>query len=280
MVRLHVLGLMLIGGLGFAPLASAQDDPPARQAVDPFDGGQKNAAAPRQPDGHRIELSQPPQAETSLEERLEGKGNFQAEDASLKDFAAALGTALDVPVVLAAKKLEEAAISIETPMYYRLRNVRVQTALRLILTELGLTYVIDDNVLLLTTSEDASSQLATRVYDCRELMKLASPIQKGRPAKTSGNQPEIGTTGLPAQVSQKKEAAGPDGGYEVADLMEVITGTVWPDSWEDAGGPGSIKDFKGLITISQTREIHEQVEQLLNMLHKAGGLEEKVKVSR
>ncbi len=62
--------------------------------------------------------------------------------------------------------------------------------------------------------------------------------------------------------------------------MGVVTTTVAPDSWDDVGGPGSIADFKGLMTISQTQQVHEDIEKLLNMLHKAGGLEEKVKVSR
>ena len=79
---------------------------------------------------------------------------------------------------------------------------------------------------------------------------------------------------------KKKEEIGPDGNYEIDDLIDVITASVMPDSWDEVGGPGSISDFKGLVTVSQTQDVHEQVENLLNMLHKASGLEEKVKVSR
>ncbi|MGI8979312.1 MAG: hypothetical protein ACR2FY_08810 [Pirellulaceae bacterium] len=285
MRRMHLLGLILIGGLSFAPLAAAQEDPPAKPAlkpvVDPFDGKVNEAeAATRQPAGHRIELLEPLDPAQSLEERLEAKASLQAEEATLRSFADALEKALDTSVVLATKKLEEAAINTDTPITYRLKNVRLQTGLKLILGQLGLAYVLHDNVLMITTPEDAGSQLVTRVYDCRELMKLPSPIKKGKRPKAPGSQSEIGTTGLPAQVPEKKDDASPDGGYEVADLIEVVIGTVKPDSWEDVGGPGSIKDFKGLITVSQTQEVHEEVEELLNMLHMAGGLEEKVKVSR
>lgn len=280
MRRLHLLGLILIGGMVFAPLAVAQEDAPAKPAVDPFDAGKKDGAAPRQPAGHRIELMEPLDPTQSLEERLEAKASLQAEEATLRSFADALEKALDTSVVLAVKKLEEAAINTDTPITCKLKNVRLQTGLKLILGELGLAYVLHDNVLMITTPEDAGSQLITRVYDCRDLLKLPSPIKRGKRPKTQPGQPEIGTANLPAPLPEKKEEATPDGGYEVADLIEVIIGTVTPDSWEDVGGPGSVKDFKGLITLSQTQEVHEDVEKLLNMLHKAGGLEEKVKVSR
>src|SRR6185436_406116 len=162
----------------------------------------------------------------------------------------------------------------------KLKNVKVQTALRLILGELELTFVTHDDVIMITTPEDAGSQLKTRVYDCRDLMKLPSPVRKVTKTHPAPQQSSIGTPELSAKASDKKEQVGPDGGYEIADLIETITTTVMPDSWDDVGGPGSAADFKGLVTISQTQEVHEQIESLLNMLHKAGGLEEKVKVSR
>ncbi len=62
-------------------------------------------------------------------------------------------------------------------------------------------------------------------------------------------------------------------------LIRLITITVRPDSWDEVGGPGTVAEYKGLVTISQTREVHEQVERLLNMLHRAAGLkEQRVKV--
>ena len=280
MRRLHLLGLILIGGLVFAPLAAAQEDAPAKPAVDPFDAGNKTGNVPRQPAGHRIELAEPLDPAQSLEERLEAKASFQAEEATLRSFADALEKALDTSVVLATKKLEEAAINTDTPITYRLRNVRLQTGLKLILGQLGLAYVLHDNVLMITTPEDAGSQLITRVYDGRELMKLPSPIKKTKHVRD--NPPSVGGgSGIHVKIEEKaKEEIGLDGNYEIDDLIDVISATVSPDSWDDVGGPGSMTDFKGLLSVSTTQEVHREIEELLNMLHKAGGLEEKVKVSR
>ncbi len=49
------------------------------------------------------------------------------------------------------------------------------------------------------------------------------------------------------------------GGGVVADftqLIELITTTVVPDSWEDAGGPGSIAEFAGGVYVNSTGELH------------------------
>ncbi len=278
MRRNLVLGFVLLSVLGLGQLVSAQDDP-AKPAVDPFDAGAKEQRVKRSA-GDVIKLTQPLDAESTLEDRLQAKGTFEANEVPLKDFVDALGTALDTSVVLAVKKLEEAAINMETPIVYKLKNVKVQTALRLILGELGLTYVTHDNVIMITTPEDAGSQLVTRVYDCRDLMKLPSPIKKTKHIRD--DPPTVGGgSGIHVRVEEKKkEEIGPDGNYEVDDLIDVITASVIPDSWDDVGGPGSISDFKGLVTVSQTQDVHEQVEKLLNMLHKTSGLEEKVKVAR
>jgi hypothetical protein len=103
MGRLHLLGFVMINGLAFAQLAAAQE------------------ASATKPAKHRIELAEPLAVDKSLEERLEAKGSFQAEEATLKSFAAALEGTLDTSVVLMTKKLEEAAINTDTPLSYKLK---------------------------------------------------------------------------------------------------------------------------------------------------------------
>ena len=47
-------------------------------------------------------------------------------------------------------------------------------------------------------------------------------------------------------------------------LIDLISTTVAPESWHDVGGPGSIgQEFDGWLLISQTWDIHEQIEQML-----------------
>jgi hypothetical protein len=50
-------------------------------------------------------------------------------------------------------------------------------------------------------------------------------------------------------------------------LIETITATVMPDSWKSAGGKlGTISEKDGILTITQTRDNHRAVHQLLEQL--------------
>jgi hypothetical protein len=53
-------------------------------------------------------------------------------------------------------------------------------------------------------------------------------------------------------------------------LIDLITSTVMPTSWDDVGGPGSIAPEPSRVALifSQTREIHDEVYRLLTMLRR------------
>jgi general secretion pathway protein D len=205
--------------------------------------------------------------------------------------------------------LADAAITEDTPVTSILRGISLRSALRLMLGELKLTYVIENEVLTITTPEDAESHLFTRVYDVRELLAMPTPEGSSRIKAVGGGgffavQDEPPSKADPAAGGEGGAAppeggapAGGGGGFgdglesegmpgakrrELSDaeiLIRLVTSTVRPDTWDEVGGPGTIAEYKGLVAISQTREIHEEVERLLNMLHRAAGLEEqRVKV--
>jgi len=59
---------------------------------------------------------------------------------------------------------------------------------------------------------------------------------------------------------------------EVAQLTRLITTTVQPDTWREAGGSsGSITSFKGKLVIKATEPVHKEVSQLLEMLRETPG---------
>ena len=51
-------------------------------------------------------------------------------------------------------------IGTDTPVTKNLKGITLRSALRLMLRELSLTYIIKDEVLLITTPEEAESQLS------------------------------------------------------------------------------------------------------------------------
>src|SRR5207248_1911915 len=87
---------------------------------------------------------------------------------------------------LNAKKLEEAGVNLDTPITSRFRNVRLRTWLKLILAEMDLTYMETDDLIVVTTPEDAESQLIIRVYHCRDLLAMPGLKEESRPAAGAG----------------------------------------------------------------------------------------------
>lgn len=287
-------------GPGVAALVAQDPEPEKKPAeADPFDGEEKPAKAPE---------AQPQPLEVKLNKLID----VEFVQISLKDALDFMEGLSDIQFYVERKKLEEAGLSEEDATVTKeLKQVRVATLLDLMLGELELTYYEKDNLIVITTPEDAESTLEIRVYDCRDLLGLPGPA--GRPAVArdrggffggGGAQPaaaadptrlpqaEIlpqfgGAGGAPPAAEQKT----PDGGTvrlgggagaakprsdeeEDADaLISLITTNVDPDQWDEVGGPGSISTYHGLIVVTQTAQIHKKVERVLDMLREAAGLE-------
>ena len=89
-----------------------------------------------------------------------------------------------------------------------------------------------------------------------------------------------------AQITSPHPSAGPHnpqqplgmgpgglGGGTQADfdsLINLITGTVKPQTWDSVGGPGSIQPFETnlSIVVSQTQDVHEEIVDLLEQLRR------------
>jgi hypothetical protein len=88
----------------------------------------------------------------------------------LKDAIQVLKDAHTIPIELDVKNLEGAGVNIDTPVTKNITGITLRSALRLLLNDLELTYVVRDEVLLITTPEEAESQLITKVYPVGDLV--------------------------------------------------------------------------------------------------------------
>jgi general secretion pathway protein D len=73
------------------------------------------------------------------------------------------------------------------------------------------------------------------------------------------------------------------GGATMADfdtLIELVTSTIAPTTWDTVGGPGSIEGFPTNLSlvISQTQEVHEQIADLLDQLRRLQDLQVTIEV--
>ena len=114
------------------------------------------------------------------------------------------------------------------------------------------------------TQEDGDKpvEVITRVYDLRDLlMNVGDYPFPGRIGAPAGREVVIDfNTG-------SKPATQPSREQRVSDFVRLITETVFPDSWRDAGGTvGAIREISGLLVVTQTADAHKQIETLLGQL--------------
>jgi hypothetical protein len=112
--------------------------------------------------------------EQRIQDALEADVDLEYPETPLKEVIEDLKERFNIPIVLAGKKLEEAAINLETPVTVNLKGISLRAGLRNMLGDLGLTYLIKDEVMQITTPEDAGAQLITKVYRVGDLVV---PIQ-------------------------------------------------------------------------------------------------------
>jgi type II secretory pathway component GspD/PulD (secretin) len=130
----------------------------------------------------------------------------------------------------------------------RLKDVKLKTALKLMLAPMGLTYQIDDDVLLITSPQN-NTKLIERVYPVGDLIL---PIN--RKGKGASGVPVMPGIPQPIQNSPEGEGAPGDGvagvgssggqvdtsALDFTPLLQLITSTVAPGTWRVFDGKGGL----------------------------------------
>jgi hypothetical protein len=121
----------------------------------------------RTPNEHRIV--------STLKFQLVQPLDFQ--DVPLSELAAALSEQYKIQIVFDTAAMDAVAVSPDTEVSVSLRDIPLRSALRLTLMQIpDLTYVVKDDVLLITTREEANAALETHIYDLSNLAKDVSAV--------------------------------------------------------------------------------------------------------
>jgi len=182
-----------------------------------------------------------------IEEALQQIGSVDFVENPLQQVVETMQQQFGVQIVLARRKLEEASVSPDTPITRTLSRLPLESLLRRILDDIELSFTIRDDVILISTPEDIESQLITRVYP---VLDLATDHDSTPTNRSPGSDAIFG---------------------DYDSLIEVITSTLKPDSWDDVGGPGGVDLLPNAaaLVVSQTRDVHQQIEHLLIALRRA-----------
>jgi hypothetical protein len=169
--------------------------------------------------------------EKALRGQLKPQGLHFA-DAPLEEVAAVLQETYGIPVQMDSASLDEIGIDPQEPVTVSLHGISLRSALRLMLKQLGLTYIIQNEVLLITTPEAAESELTTCVYDVRDLL-------------------------------HRKRS-----GVDFDSLIDMIISCIAVETWaENGGGESDIRPLQpGFLVVSQAAAVHEEIQELLNSI--------------
>jgi hypothetical protein len=100
-----------------------------------------------------------------IEAALSKKTTTDYYELPLKDAIMHLADAFQIPIVLEKKAMFEFGMSDEDPVSLALNDVRLDSALNIILGQLNLTYLVEDGVLKVTPVQTAVDRIQTKVYD-------------------------------------------------------------------------------------------------------------------
>jgi type II secretory pathway component GspD/PulD (secretin) len=191
--------------------------------------------------------------------------------------------------------LESKGISLDRPVEIKMEGVALKTCMNLLLKNVGLTYVIREEVLQITTPEAARGKQETRTFLVTDLIIPVLDFDKLKTVQ-NGNVPNgfrqdggmsynltatplqtpysllggtnVGTpTGTPTEGTSIQKSNSPT---QEDQLIKLITNTIEPKSWESMGGPGTIQFFPltNTLVINQTTDIQEQIADLLQALRR------------
>lgn len=158
---------------------------------------------------------------------LESQAALEFVELPLRDVRDFLQTVHDILIPIDENSLNEAGVSPDSPVTYQVANVSLQQALDDILVPLELDYVLQHEVLIITTKEKANELLKTRIYNVKELFgKKINPTF----------------------------------------LTKYLTAKVSPDSWSKSGGKAALANFSNYLLVYQSQRAHREILKHLEKL--------------
>lgn len=266
--------------------------------------------------------------EMEIQKALRTEVDVKFDNRPLSEVMETLGRMSGVNVFLDPQGLTAEGITTDEPVTINLtRPISLRSALNLILEPLRLSYVIQNEVLRVTSEQTRNANVYPRVYNVADLVipipNFIPSYNVGLPgalqeainatglvragggsrtvpltlaAKDGGEQAadsasvlaQMSSSGmLPSVTSRSPQpmsfAPNSLGGASMADfdtLIDLITSTIAPQSWDTVGGPGSIEGFPTNLSlvVSQTQDVHEEIADLLDQLRRLQDLQVTIEV--
>ena len=134
-----------------------------------------------------VDLANPGSNEQRIYEALQKPiQNIDFSETPLRDVIASIQDSQGIPVQIDTKAFEDAGLDLETPVTRSVSGISLRSALRLLLGDLDLTYLVKDEVLMITTKDKAAETLVVKVYPVADLVIPVNPQAGVNPFQTGG----------------------------------------------------------------------------------------------
>ena len=197
-------------------------------------------------------------AEREIQTALEKEGSLHFDEVPLAEVMRFLSENMKINIVLDEHGMAEEGLNGKTPVTIQVDGIMIKSALNLLLKPLKLTHQIRDEVLVIT-SQLRAEPMITQVYPVADLVL---------PIPTAGPVPLDEFA-----AGEDKNSSNAAHGFEI--LTELILSTVQPNSWNELGGPASMKLFETTLSlvIRQTPQAHKEIAGLFEELHRLQDLQ-------
>lgn len=173
-----------------------------------------------------------------------------------------------IQLVVNWQQLEQQLVPIDQPVTVELKKVSADLTLRAILKQMQgdatLLYEIHPQFLRILTREQAEAEAVTRIYDIADLLhepedfkgpsfdlQSALSNSSGGSGGGGGGSPFSGSTNEETAKATRQERAG--------QIIDLITTTVEPRTWQASGGNSTIRYLNGRIIVRAPLYVHQQI---------------------
>ncbi|HEV8002999.1 MAG TPA: hypothetical protein VGP63_24145 [Planctomycetaceae bacterium] len=127
----------------------------------------------------QVDLRSESKPEQRINEALDQQVDFQIEPQSLKDAIDFIAARYQIPIVIDQKSLDDANVDTTTEVKGNFPGIKLRNLFKLLLEQLSapLTYVIEEEVLKITTVDKANEKLSIRMYPVGDLIMGPQQLQ-------------------------------------------------------------------------------------------------------
>lgn len=232
----------------------------------------------------RVRNEKPNDVRETIEQKLDQKISLHYEKTPLCEVIKSLATVTGLNIVIEKNGLAEEGILPDEPVTLNVDDIKLSSALALLLKPLNLDHVIEDEVLKITGNWAVKrQQIVVMTYPVADLVvpisKTVKADLRGKTIKVIPNKPSDDRKAPATWDDLKIKRLNPVCDFD--ELITLIESTVEPDSWDNVGGHGSIRSYETTLSLVVRNSVgtHEQIRDLLEQLRRLRNLQVTLAVS-